>query len=598
MGKQSEATLLLKIKSAGEGVLSKTKAALGDIRTWAAAAFAALTSGAAVSAFKEAEEATNKLNQALVNQGIYTKDLSDDYQQMATDLQGVTTFEDDAIVNAQATMQSYLGQTKISKELMKATLDLAAAKKIDLASAAEMVGKSIGTGTNALARQGVKFEEGATKGEKMAKVLSSLTTLAGGQAEAQAKGLGAITQAKNAVGNLLEAVGEKLAPFITMTAQAITRFANSVINNKQIWSFFEMVVIGLARSATVTIHAFKALGTILYESFETVFDAVSRLASGDFKGALEAVKTGWSNTSNALVKEWDDLGKDLSTIDNAYAKREQEKQEESLKFTKEAGARKKKIVEEQKFDEEAFFKTMDEKELQRQKVHSDATVREHVKGLNEKIKGEKDLTTRQALEREKRKYLDERYNTEEKSAQEKMNGFMKSLGIQKTDEFRTALNDMSAMQNSKSKEMQVVGKAAAIANIAIKTAEGAMNAYAALSMIPAVGPGLGIVASGLLITFGAEQAANVAGVQLADGGIVRARPGGVHAIIGEGGRDEAVIPLDDSGGPIMGTTVNIMVQGGFLGDVHQAKEFAIAVDRQLFRLRQSNQSMAFDKGVI
>lgn len=51
--------------------------------------------------------------------------------------------------------------------------------------------------------------------------------------------------------------------------------------------------------------------------------------------------------------------------------------------------------------------------------------------------------------------------------------------------------------------------------------------------------------------------------RLAEGGIVKATPGGVHAIIGEGGQDEAVIPLDKlaamikGGGGGKGNTYNI-----------------------------------------
>jgi hypothetical protein len=48
--------------------------------------------------------------------------------------------------------------------------------------------------------------------------------------------------------------------------------------------------------------------------------------------------------------------------------------------------------------------------------------------------------------------------------------------------------------------------------------------------------------------------------RMADGGIIRHSPGGTLALIGEGGRDEAVIPLDRMGG--IGTTVNISVNGG------------------------------------
>jgi hypothetical protein len=48
--------------------------------------------------------------------------------------------------------------------------------------------------------------------------------------------------------------------------------------------------------------------------------------------------------------------------------------------------------------------------------------------------------------------------------------------------------------------------------------------------------------------------------RMADGGIIRHSPGGTLALIGEGGRDEAVIPLDRMGG--MGTNVTINVNGG------------------------------------
>jgi hypothetical protein len=47
---------------------------------------------------------------------------------------------------------------------------------------------------------------------------------------------------------------------------------------------------------------------------------------------------------------------------------------------------------------------------------------------------------------------------------------------------------------------------------------------------------------------------------LADGGIIKASPGGTLALIGEGGRDEAVIPLDRMGS-MGGGDVNIYVQG-------------------------------------
>jgi phage-related protein len=48
---------------------------------------------------------------------------------------------------------------------------------------------------------------------------------------------------------------------------------------------------------------------------------------------------------------------------------------------------------------------------------------------------------------------------------------------------------------------------------------------------------------------------------LAKGGIVKASPGGTLALIGEGGQDEAVIPLDRMGS-MGGNNITINVQGG------------------------------------
>ena len=143
------------------------------------------------------------------------------------------------------------------------------------------------------------------------------------------------------------------------------------------------------------------------------------------------------------------------------------------------------------------------------------------------------------------------------------------------------------------------GKAAAIAQITIATAKAAGDGYAWGMAIG--GPGVAAAFSGLAKVAGAAQIAQVAGVKLAEGGIVRASNGGTPAIIGEGGRDEAVIPLDDPAaqerlGGGRGTT--IIFNGPVLGDEAQAMEFARAIDKSLLKLRQTNQSVAFETDVF
>lgn len=71
-------------------------------------------------------------------------------------------------------------------------------------------------------------------------------------------------------------------------------------------------------------------------------------------------------------------------------------------------------------------------------------------------------------------------------------------------------------------------------------------------------------------------------VNFADGGIVKARPGGLIGRIGEAGRDEAVIPLDRAGNLMAGggNTINITVNAGMGSDpVSVGREVVNAIKR-------------------
>ena len=106
-----------------------------------------------------------------------------------------------------------------------------------------------------------------------------------------------------------------------------------------------------------------------------------------------------------------------------------------------------------------------------------------------------------------------------------------------------------------------VGKAAGIAQATIDTAQGAIAAYQAMAHIPYIGPALGIAAAAAITAYGAERIAEIGGIKMAEGGLVKATTGGVPAIIGEGGSDEAVLPLNDTKtlsriGDAIGNTTN------------------------------------------
>src|SRR5690606_16796265 len=164
-----------------------------------------------------------------------------------------------------ASLQAYLGQTEITRELMEATLNLASAKKIDLAAAAELVGKSIGTSTNALARQGIEIDTNATKSEKLAQVVGALNDKYAGFA--------------------VEPAAERLCPFVVQAAQSVPPRANRILDSQSAWQWFEFAVQTVARVLSGLKLQAMILGQALINPFVAIGQAIARVVQGDFNGA-------------------------------------------------------------------------------------------------------------------------------------------------------------------------------------------------------------------------------------------------------------------------------------------------------------------------
>ena len=93
---------------------------------------------------KKLEASLGRTSQALLNQ--------------ARALQQVSTFGDEAIIEAQALIAAFVDDEEADKAATVATLDLAAAKGMDLTVAADLVSKTLGSSTNALSRYGIQVE--------------------------------------------------------------------------------------------------------------------------------------------------------------------------------------------------------------------------------------------------------------------------------------------------------------------------------------------------------------------------------------------------------------------------------------------------------
>lgn len=230
MAGDSETTLLIKIKEKGKEVLDGIGEAFAKMKIAILAVGAAIAGFAALAIknYAEAERASNALDAAIKAQGLLVSETADKYKKWASAIQKKSTFGDDEIVQAQALMQSMVGNIELTEELTQATIDFAAAQGIDLQSAFSLVGKSIGSNINGLARYGIEVDTALPKTDKMAALVESLGSHFGGAAEAQAKGLGSLKQLSNAFGDFMEVIGKELAPVITFTAKLLTAFVEDL----------------------------------------------------------------------------------------------------------------------------------------------------------------------------------------------------------------------------------------------------------------------------------------------------------------------------------------------------------------------------------
>lgn len=240
MGKEKEVQVVVSAKDLASGTLNK----IGGILAGAFSVAAITAFGkAAVESASEQEQAEVKLAQALghVSQGLLGQ---------ASALQKTTKYADEQIINAQASLAMFTKNEAQLKQLTKATLDFAAAKGMDLTSAADIVGKSLGSETSMLGRYGIATEGAANSTERFASIMQGLESHFGGQAVAQANTFsGSIAKMKNQFGETLEVIGNVIVKNpvvikgIGLMSEAFSNLAEWLKKN-QIWAM-EFVQTGL-----------------------------------------------------------------------------------------------------------------------------------------------------------------------------------------------------------------------------------------------------------------------------------------------------------------------------------------------------------------
>ena len=231
---------------------------IGQVAKVAAVALAAATAGAvalgvsSVKAYMESENVLAQLNATLKSTGGIAGVTASDVTKLATSLQRVTRFSDEAIMGGQNLLLTF---TKIGKDIFpeatEVMLDMSTALGQDVKSSAIQLGKALQDpilGVTALRRVGVNFNEEAKEtirnfvetnrhAEAQAFILKELQVEFGGSARAAGKTFaGQLDILKNSLNDVQETIGfvivRALTPFAVNLSEVLTKLDwQALINN-------------------------------------------------------------------------------------------------------------------------------------------------------------------------------------------------------------------------------------------------------------------------------------------------------------------------------------------------------------------------------
>jgi hypothetical protein len=288
---------------------------------------------------------------------------------------------------------------------------------------------------------------------------------------------------------------------------------------------------------------------------------------------IKEIEAATKSKSDAEKKATEEIQKQTAALAEYEQKLKSESQNRTIEFTANIARSA------NEGDIEAYVNT--DAELNKAKELNDLLLEAKIEGLDAESQAYQEALIERAI-------MDEEYNAQRTALEEaynlKNNDFLKAYAKTQTAAYKQrgeALSEFSKLATSENKKLALIGKTTATAEAIINTYQGATKALAQ-------GGFWGMAMAAAVIANGLASVAQIQGVALAKGGVVQATEGGVPAIIGEGGSDEAVIPLDnaramrrigsainDAGGAGSSniTTININASGGlqpFLDEITDA----------------------------
>jgi len=180
----------------------------------------------------EQEKAERALINVLRTRGIYTEALYQENLKIADSMKKISVFSKEEILGVQKTLLQYGLKANKLEEVTLATLNYATSQKKDLASAADIVGRSIGTTTNGLTRVGIKLNDIYDIGQRTNIVLQGLAKFSNSAATEALTYDGSMKKLSNTWNDFLGNLGKYItqSPALINSISTITGWIEKLSN--------------------------------------------------------------------------------------------------------------------------------------------------------------------------------------------------------------------------------------------------------------------------------------------------------------------------------------------------------------------------------
>ena len=244
-----------------------------------------------IDAASQQEDAVNRLSGALKSSGEFSRAALADFQQYAAELQKVSKVGDEVALGQLALAKSYKASNEQAKEIVKVAADMAQAFGTDIETQVRQISKTLGGFAGELGETQPALKALTAEQLRNGQAIKILGEAYAGQAQNALKTYsGAVAQAKNSFGDLLEEIGKiitqnpivikligELTKIFIKAGESVKAFASNFDAFED--AIYPLLDIGdtITEYVIPPLELLKNIGTVV---FNTLVSGVSSVVAG------------------------------------------------------------------------------------------------------------------------------------------------------------------------------------------------------------------------------------------------------------------------------------------------------------------------------